>query len=743
MDRHLSTEGSRIFIVEDEALIAMELQERLSNLGYVVCGIAARGEQAVRLVHETHPDLVLMDINLAGQMNGIEASARLHESSDVPVVFLTAFSDPELLRQATITMPFGYLVKPFDEQELHATIQVALYKHRFERALREANDRLEENVQERTADLRESEERFRQIAGSVSEVFWLADPGMSRILYVNPAYERVWGRSCASLYENPQSYLGSIHSEDRVRAMQDRGRRPLAHEYRVVRPDGSVRWVWERTFPVSNEATGEVVRYVGVVTDITARKHAEYQRERLLAELETAERRYRGIFESAADGILVADIHGRCLDANPAIEALLGYSRDELRTKSAGDLSAPGPAMTVSVFDELRRAGRWSGEYELRRKDGNVVSVEGRVTRVQEVDDTIFLGIFRDVTERKRAEDERARLQEQIEHDRVVLEAVMASIQDGLLIFDRGGSLTFVNGAISDLVGSDRAVVGAAAADLGATISDAFAAPRQFLADWLRAIPIVETRPSFGATTDPPRRHLSIQFFPIRDRSRAPSGFAVLMRDVTSIEHAARIEERERIAMDLHDGVVQLLYGLSLGLAAARRSPAMADPEARTILDTTHRDIRRVIDEARQLVHRLELRSATLEGRLAEVIAVAQATAPHDLRLESRIQVSEQPGREIVDHMLYIVREGVSNAIRHAQASLVELACEVGARRGRFVIRDNGIGFDPSARQTRTGRGVLNMRQRVRLIGGTITIRSCPGQGTEIQIDLPLKRQGG
>lgn len=123
---------TRIYIVEDEALIAMEISDRLTQMGYDICGRAARGEQALEEIPRTHPDIVLMDIHLAGELTGIETTTRLRHLLDVPVIFLTAFSDASLLKEALDTEPFGYLVKPFEERELHATLQAALYKHRVE-----------------------------------------------------------------------------------------------------------------------------------------------------------------------------------------------------------------------------------------------------------------------------------------------------------------------------------------------------------------------------------------------------------------------------------------------------------------------------------------------------------------------------------------------------------------------------------------------------------------------------------
>jgi PAS domain S-box-containing protein len=129
------------------------------------------------------------------------------------------------------------------------------------------------------AVLEESELRFRQLAENIKEVFWVSDPDKNEVLYVSPAYEEVWGRSCRSLYERPRSFLDAVHPDDRERvlalslARQVRGE--LADvEYRVVRPDGSVRWVRDRGFPI-RDPSGEVYRIVGLAEDITERKRAE------------------------------------------------------------------------------------------------------------------------------------------------------------------------------------------------------------------------------------------------------------------------------------------------------------------------------------------------------------------------------------------------------------------------------------------------------------------------------------
>lgn len=136
--------------------------------------------------------------------------------------------------------------------------------------------------------LRESEQRFRQIAENTREVLWIATPDGSEILYINPAYEKIWGRSCASLYAQPKSFLDAIHPEDRsciFSGINSQLHEDYIAEYRIIRPDGTLRWVQSHGFPIRNQA-GEVYRFAGLVEDITERKLAEAEIKQLNEYLE-------------------------------------------------------------------------------------------------------------------------------------------------------------------------------------------------------------------------------------------------------------------------------------------------------------------------------------------------------------------------------------------------------------------------------------------------------------------------
>ncbi|MGH7232561.1 MAG: PAS domain S-box protein, partial [Nitrospiraceae bacterium] len=135
--------------------------------------------------------------------------------------------------------------------------------------------------------LRESEEQFRQLAEHIHEAFWMSNPGRDHVLYISPAYEEIWGRSCKSLYESPSSWIESVHPDDRERVLAEALSKQVSGEYdaeyRIVRPDGSIRWIHDRAFPIRDKS-GMVYRLAGIAEDITQYKRANEELQRALAQ---------------------------------------------------------------------------------------------------------------------------------------------------------------------------------------------------------------------------------------------------------------------------------------------------------------------------------------------------------------------------------------------------------------------------------------------------------------------------
>jgi len=253
--------------------------------------------------------------------------------------------------------------------------------------------------------LRESDERFRQLAENIREVFYIRDMENDRMLYVSPAYEEIWGRPVDRIYENPADFLSLVHPDDkeRVSSMRDEqlGGKAFNDEYRIVRDDGEVRWIRARSFPVKN-ASGIVCRVAGIAEDITKRRRAEEA-------LRQSELKHRALIESAADAMLLADQHGNLLDANRKAESLLDRCKSEIMSLNVRDIHPDEDLKrTLRAFEGIISDG--TGELidgQVIRKDGEVVPVDILGSVIEIDGEKIVQGIFRNVSERQNREAER------------------------------------------------------------------------------------------------------------------------------------------------------------------------------------------------------------------------------------------------------------------------------------------------------------------------------------------------
>jgi PAS domain S-box-containing protein len=262
------------------------------------------------------------------------------------------------------------------------------------------------------ASLRESESRFRQFAENSDDVIWVARSHQAGVEYVSPAYERVWGRPCRSLYDNPLGWQEIIHPQDRprvARSIADAAQSGYDEEYRIVRDNGTVRWIRDRGFPVRDEA-GNFFRLAGIAQDVTDRKLAEEA-------LRESEERFRSIFEHAGAGMATVGPDGRFLQVNAAMCRYLGYTEADLRGRCIADVTHPDDlAQSLQRLEEARSGAQQSIEFIKRyvRKDGRVVW--GRVTSVWLYDPArrpmYGVTLIEDITEQRLAEDALRRSEE-------------------------------------------------------------------------------------------------------------------------------------------------------------------------------------------------------------------------------------------------------------------------------------------------------------------------------------------
>jgi PAS domain S-box-containing protein len=263
-----------ILIVEDDAILALDLQRMLLRLGHTVAGPLASGEEALGFLSGKPVDLVLMDIELAGAMNGITAAEIIHRTVGTPVVFLTGFSQDPLLEQAKIAAPYGYLIKPVPERELWATLEMALHRRMLDRRLKET-----------LAELRESEQNYKTLTESGQILIWASGED-TLCNYFNKIWLEFTGRTLQQELGN--GWLENVHTDDRQRCLDIyigafEKREKFNMEYRLRRHDGQHRWILDEGSPRYN-SQGHFIGYIGHCLDINDRKEAEKKNARLEAE---------------------------------------------------------------------------------------------------------------------------------------------------------------------------------------------------------------------------------------------------------------------------------------------------------------------------------------------------------------------------------------------------------------------------------------------------------------------------
>ncbi|MGD0886477.1 MAG: PAS domain S-box protein [Thermodesulfovibrionales bacterium] len=251
--------------------------------------------------------------------------------------------------------------------------------------------------------LLKSEKRFRLIEETIEEVFWMADIDIQKMFYISPKYEHLWGRTRQSLYDNPRSFIDAIHPEDRQRVLNDlkvqRIGQAFNHEYRIVQPDGSIRWIWDRGFPVQQEGTTRVTCYAGVASDITERKKAEEA-------LKESEERFKNLFVNLRTIALVIDpVDGSIVDVNSAAEAYYGWTREQLKTMRISDINTQPPAEIDAEIELSRTEQRNYFVFKHRKADGTIRNVEVYSGPVQSQGRILLYSIIHDITERKKVQE--------------------------------------------------------------------------------------------------------------------------------------------------------------------------------------------------------------------------------------------------------------------------------------------------------------------------------------------------
>ncbi len=311
----------RVLIVEDRITDAELALRELRRAGFDPQSERVETEPDFLARLQPEVELILSDFAMPG-FSGLRALELLRERRlEIPFILISGTIGEDLAVTAIKQGATDYLLKD----------RLARLGPAAQHALEQAHLRRERKQAE--AALRESEERFRQLAENIHDVFWLTDPSKNVMLYVSPAYETIWGRSCAELYASPRLWIEAIHPEDRDRVLEAAETRQVLgtydEEYRIVRPDGAPRWIRDRAFPVHN-AAGAVDRVAGVARDITDRKEAEWNLREKERQLHAADRRLAEIVHGMAEACFALDKDWRFTFVNDRCESLLHHSRQQM-----------------------------------------------------------------------------------------------------------------------------------------------------------------------------------------------------------------------------------------------------------------------------------------------------------------------------------------------------------------------------------------------------------------------------
>lgn len=381
---------TQILIVEDEAVTALDLKKSLTNQGFEVISIEDTGKDAIQKTVELKPDLLLMDIVLKGEMDGIEAAREIHVHHDVPIIFLTAYSDEKTVERVKLVKPSGFVTKPVNGYELKGVIEIALHNHKMERKLKDsekAYKTLAKNLPgivyrihvKKEWDMEFFNEMLEEITGFRAEELRISD-----LCSLEPLILR----------EDKENTVKTV-----IRGIKEK--KPFVVECRIKHRDGSIKHLSGKGRPIYDD-DGEIVYIDGVIFDNTERRVLEEA-------LKESEEKFREIFNNAEDMISLNvgnddGTPGRFIEVNDAGIRRLGYSRDELLNMTHYDIDKePETPKHIAKFVEKDHV---QFETVHTTKDGMRIPVENNIHIIEYKGMKVGLAISRDITERKKAEEE-------------------------------------------------------------------------------------------------------------------------------------------------------------------------------------------------------------------------------------------------------------------------------------------------------------------------------------------------
>ncbi|MBN1993195.1 MAG: PAS domain S-box protein [Anaerolineae bacterium] len=675
---------AKILVVEDEALIAQKIENKLLHLGYNVPAAVSSGAEAIQKVEALEPDLVLMDIGLNGEMDGIAAAAEIQNRRDLPIVYLTAYADADTLQRAKITQPFGYITKPFDERELHTTIETALYQHRLERRLRE------------------SEERYRIVAETATDAIITIDE-TSQIIFVNSAAETTFGYTRDELLGQPLQMLipKPVHHAHHIALNQYINTGQKHGHWQAMETRGIHKNGREILLEIS---LGESVKnnkhfFTGVMRDITERKQTATTLQDNIHELKIAYRQ----------AIIYAQELTREITERRQAEQQIQQLNAELEQRVADRTRDLSLLYEVTLVASESLAMETMLERSLERVLAATGHSIGAIHLLDEEGAQLRLAAQQGVPKNLIAEIDTIPLENSLAtwimtHGEPVLAPDLAADRRTPLAIRRFKEFIAYLGLPMRTRGQT----------LGVLSITAVGREQEFNAEEVALLASVADQVGVAVEN-------------ARLRQQA--------------ERAAVIEERERLARELHDSVTQSLYSLSLFAEAGENLIEAGDlAAAKHNLSRMGETAQQALKEMRLLVYELrplDLEREGLIGALHQRLSAVEGRVNIRARLVAE-ELVELPA-SVEEELYRISQEALNNALKHAGATTVTVHLRIEEEQVVLEVVDDGTGFDPRAIIDAGGLGLVSMQERAEKLGGTLTIHSSPEEGTRVKVSVPTQ----
>ncbi len=514
--------GEKILIVEDEGIVARETEFRLKDLGYNVCGLAASGAEAIKKAEKTRPDVVLMDIMLKGEMDGIDAALQIRSKLNVPVVYVTAHADETTLQRAKRTEPMGYLLKPFNERELHAAIEIAIYRHTTETLLKEREQLLGTTLK------------------SIGDAVIVTDTA-GAVTFMNPVAEVLTRCKLKEVSGLPVTQVFAVVNETTHTLAQHPVMRALSESVVTTARNHLLASRGGREIRVDGTATpivddeGRVHGAVLVFRDVSGYRKAD---ESLRIAQQSVDLMSVAVMRLGSDG--------RILYANDAASRVIGYTWDDLIWMSMQDLD---PSLRGSRWDlhmeRLREKVTLTYETTLQAKKGDPVSVEMGAHYFLFDQDEFVLLVLRDIAKEKAVRDHRLK-------EGTYARGLVDSANVMIIGLDREGAIRSFNKEVEDATGYAKSSLdGKNLFEVILPISKNVSIWRSFL-DWQASrlqLPVTFEAPL--ATKSGAKRLISWRINETRDETGI-TGLALVGIDVTDqkqIEQRLSLRNEELLSL--------------------------------------------------------------------------------------------------------------------------------------------------------------------------------------------------